>query len=122
MSPFALPDGHDFPRLFDELVPGFAAQGDESHIDRMILACFVLGLSTRRVPGRSECAGTKTKGQLHFVQFLREGIAPKARFSPTPGQCKLTGDRFTTQIGASELLKSVDCRSALSRSSRTETR
>jgi hypothetical protein len=31
-----------------------------SHIDRMILACFVLGLSTHRVAGRSECAGAKT--------------------------------------------------------------
>jgi hypothetical protein len=29
MSPFALSDGHDFPRLIDELVPGFAAQGDD---------------------------------------------------------------------------------------------
>ncbi len=29
MGPFASPDGHDFPRLIDELVPGLAAQVDD---------------------------------------------------------------------------------------------
>jgi len=29
MGPFTSPDGHDFPRLIDEFVPGFAAQGDD---------------------------------------------------------------------------------------------
>jgi len=28
MDPFPVPDGHDFPRLVDELVPGLAALGD----------------------------------------------------------------------------------------------
>ncbi len=29
MGPFASTDGHDFPRLIDELVPGFAAVGGD---------------------------------------------------------------------------------------------
>ena len=29
MGPFPVPDGDDFPRLVDELVPGLTAEGDD---------------------------------------------------------------------------------------------
>ena len=51
MRPLALPDGHDFPRLVDELVPGLAAEGDDIVVmpPDQLPACFKGVCSPRRI-------------------------------------------------------------------------
>ena len=58
MRPLAPPDGHDFPRLVDELIPGLAAEGDD----------IVVGFKN---PVVEPVAAHELPYVLHGVQFGR---------------------------------------------------
>ncbi len=60
MCPFSVSDGHDLPRLVDELVPGLAAEGED----------FVIGFED---PVGEPVVAHELPDVLDRVQFGRSG-------------------------------------------------